>query len=461
MKEKKHSANSFLIVFTMIMIAVVLTWIIPAGEYQRESSADGIVTVVPDSYARIEKSPASVLKIPYYIVKGFTNNASLILVLLFSGGAFRLVCEIGVLQALIEMIAMKLKNRRYLFLVMLTVVFALICSNQAIQIFIPFAPMLVMAAIALGFDSITGIAMLILGGGIGFSTGTLRTTTTLIAQNIAQLPPYSGLAYRFFCMACYLAVTCPLLCMYARRIAADPQSSVMYEEDRLRAASPSDTGMTEFTGRQKLVLAVMIIFMAVMVGGSACLGWNIADMAGVFLWMTIAVGVAGGMNADEISSGFIKGAASMLPAAFLTGMGTSISVIFKDAGIIDTIVHALSCCVVMVPLILRAPALFIVNTIINVFITSGSAQAAVVMPIMVPLSDMLDITRQTAVLAYNFGDGFSNYILPTSSALMGVLGAANVPYGKWMKFMGRIFIVWVVLGCLLTAVAQIIQLGPF
>ncbi len=198
-----------------------------------------------------------------------------------------------------------------------------------------------------------------------------------------------------------------------------------------------------------------------MVWGSVYLGWNISDIAAIFIWMAIVIGFVWGMTPDGLCREFVQGAASMLPAAILTGMGTAISVIFKEANIIDTIVCSLSSAVVWVPDFARSAVLFLVNTVINVFITSGTAQAAVVMPIFVPLSDMMGITRQTCVLAYNFGDGFCNYVLPTSSALMGVLGAANISYGSWMKFMWKIFIVWVVLGCILTTIAQVIRLGPF
>lgn len=459
MKRKKAVPHSFVIVFVMIILAVVLTWVIPAGEYVRSENENGIVMIQPGSYLRTPGKPAGLLKIPSYIVTGFTDNVSLVLVLLFSGGAFRLVEKTGALEALLQLMAQRLKNRRYLLLVILTVSFAVICSNQAIQIFIPFAPVLVMAAIALGFDSITGIGMLILGGGIGFSTGTLRTTTTLVAQNIAQLPPYSGFMYRGFCMICFLAATCPMLCLYARKVSDDPGSSPMYEADRIRKWKVR-TEPVQFTMRQIQVLLVLGGFMGLMVVGSIWLGWDISDIVGIFIWMAMIVGLVWRMPLNDICREFVQGAADMLPAAILTGMGTSISVIFKEAGIIDSIVRGLSECVTWVPEGLKGAVLYLANTVINVFITSGTAQAAVVMPIFVPLADMMDITRQTCVLAYNFGDGFSNYVLPTSSALMGVLGAANVPYGSWMKFMGKIFCIWVVLSCVLTTAAQWMELGP-
>ena len=463
MKKKAHMPHSYLIVLCMILLAVVLTWIIPPGEFTRETNSEGIVAIDPQSYRPAERKPANPLKIPQYIVTGFTNNTPIILVLLFSGGAFHLVAESGALEALLRVITRKLRHQRYLLLILLTVMFGLICSNQALHIFIPFVPVLVMLSRALGFDSITGVATLILGGGIGFSTGTLRTTTTLIAQEIAQLPPYSGLWFRFICLAVFLFVTCIFLCVYAKTVAAHPEVSFTYAEDQNQSGlawQHSQDSEEKFSKTQLLVLLVLIGFMALIVVGSICWGWSISDIAGVFVWMAVLVGGVCRIAPGTLCRKFTEGAAGMLPAVILTGMGTSIGVIFDEANIIDTVVMGLSSCIGLVPNFLRAAVLYLINTVVNVFITSGTAQAAVIMPIFIPLSDMMGITRQSCVLAYNFGDGFSNYILPTSSALMGILGAAGVSYGSWVRFMGKIFAVWVILGCILAAIAQAIQLGP-
>ena len=150
----------------------------------------------------------------------------------------------------------------------------------------------------------------------------------------------------------------------------------------------------------------------------------------------------------------------MLSAAFIIGMATAIGSILTAGNIIDPVVHALAGGLSSVPSVLQAPAMLLANTIINVFLTSGSGQAAAVMPIMTPLSDLLGVTRQTAVLAFNFGDGFCNYVLPTSTALMGIISAANIPYDRWMKFMWKLFLIWLLVGAVLLIIAQAIHFGP-
>lgn len=457
----KKFPNSYLILLILILISCALTWLIPAGAYARTEGGSGQVQA--DQFSYVERTPVSPFSLPGYIVSGFIKNVDLILVLLFSGGAFSIVNASGALQALIRCIAAKFRKRRLLLLVLLTTAFALICSSQALQLFIPFVPILALLTVSMGYDSITGAALLILGGGVGFSTGTLRTTTTLIAQEIAGLPLYSGLWFRALCLAVFLIPTCLFLCAYARRVEKDPAKSPMCDLDpSLFPAEKRDSQVLTctLTGRHWQILTILILALALMVSGTLRHAWSVRQLAAVFLVLGITVGILEHLSPDEISQLFLKGSSTMLSAAFLVGFGTSISMILADGGITDTIIHALSGILGRAPRWSQGACMYLANTLVNVFITSGTAQASVVMPIFIPVADSLEMTRQTAVLAYNFGDGFSNYILPTSSALMGILGAARIPFGRWVKFMGKMFLIWAALSCLLVTIAQVIQLGP-
>ena len=458
----KKYPNSFLILIALILVSCALTWLIPAGSYAREAGESGDPASV-GQFSYGEPTPVSPLALPGYIVDGFAKNVDLILVLLFSGGAFSLVNASGALQALIHGIAAKCQKRRLLLLFLLTSAFALICSNQALQLFIPFVPVLVLLTVSMGYDSITGAALLILGGGVGFSTGTLHTTTTLIAQKIAGLPLYSGLWFRALCLVIFLVPTCLFLCLYAKKVERFPEKSPMYDLDRQLYSRRDPAGEAlscPLTKKHKRVLAVLIVALALMVYGTLRFSWSVRQLAAVFLVLGIGVGILERLPSDEISGLFLKGSSSLLSAAFLVGFGTSISLILSAGGITDTIIHALSQTLSLAPRWSQGACMYLANTLVNVFITSGTAQASVVMPIFIPVADHLEMTRQTAVLAYNFGDGFSNYILPTSSALMGILGAAKIPFGRWVKFMGKMFLIWAALSCLLVTIAQAIRLGP-
>lgn len=462
--KKKHfkMPHSFVIVFTIIVAAVLMTWIIPAGEYLRVENAQGIKVIDPTQFQYLARSPVNPFLIPLYIVKAFMKRVDLILVILFSGGAFHMLTESGALQAVIAKVAKKFAHNLYIFIPILTLVFGLICTTQGVNLFIAFAPVMVMMSLAMGLDSITGAAIILLGGAIGFSTGTLNPNTTIVAQKIAELPAYSGLGYRAVCFVVYYIVTNIYLIRYALKIRKDPTLSPMYELDKendLNSGGDLDSFGT-LNVRKVLIIFSLVLSLAAIIYGSVKMGWDMPEMAAVFIALAIVVGVIAGFDSTTISKHFLEGCKKMLSAAIIIGLAQSISAIMTDGKIIDTVVHVLAGGLNSVPALLQAPAMLLANTGINVFLTSGSGQAAAVMPIMVPLSDLIGMTRQTAILAFNFGDGFCNYILPTSTALMGIIGASNIPYDRWMKFMWKMFLIWLAVGTVLLIIAQAVHLGP-
>lgn len=321
---------------------------------------------------------------------------------------------------------------------------------------------MVMLAMAMGLDSITGASIILLGGAVGFSTGPLNINTTIVAQKIAELPLYSGIGYRFVCFGVFYVVTNVYLIRYAMRIHKNPELSPMYDLDR--QSDFKDRADLESFGsmnlRKALIMAAFFAALIAIVYGGVKLDWDMEETAAMFLGLAIAAGAIAGFGPSRISKDFLDGCKKMLSAAFIIGMATAIGSILTAGNIIDTVVHALAGGLSSVPAVLQAPAMLLANTIINVFLTSGSGQAAAVMPIMTPLSDLLGVTRQTAVLAFNFGDGFCNYVLPTSTALMGIISAANIPYDRWMKFMWKLFLIWLLVGAVLLIIAQAIHFGP-
>ena len=457
-KKKFRVPHSFVIVFSIIIAAVLLTWIIPAGEYVRVENADGIKVIDPTQFNYIARTPVNPLLIPMYIVKAFIKRVDIMLVILFSGGAFHMLTQSGALQAVIAKLAKKFSNNLYVFIPILTLMFGLICTTQGVNMFIAFAPVMVMLALAIGLDSITGAAIILLGGAIGFSTGTLNPNTTVVAQKIAELPLYSGIGYRWVCFAVYYVITNIFLVRYALKIKKDPTKSPMYDLDQnseLRAGG----GLEDFgtiDARKVLSIIALVVSLGAVIYGSIKFGWDMPEMAAMFIWLAII----SGFDSDTICKNFLEGCKKMMSAMIIIGLAQSISSIMSDGKIIDTVVHGLAGGLGSVPTLLQAPAMLIANTIINVFLTSGSGQAAAVMPILVPLSDLIGVTRQTAVLAFNFGDGFCNYILPTSTALMGIISACNIPYDRWMRFMWKMFAIWLVVGTVMLVIAQLINYGP-
>lgn len=454
--------HTFVILIVIILIATVLTWVIPSGEYARiEDPISGRKIVDATSFAYVDNVRVSPIQLPMLIIEAFSANADLITLILLSGAAIHMLTATGALQALIAAIVRRFSGKVSVFIPLLMLVFALICTTQGVNTFIAFAPITVMLALSLGLDSIVGVGIILLGGAIGFATGTLNVSTTLVAQKIAELPNYSGIGYRWVCFAVYYVITCFLLVRYAKKIQKNPELSPMYDLDKnseFKNANLDEFGTLDT--RKILCIIALVIALVAIVYGCINLDWDFAEQSAIFLVLSIAVGILGGFDANKICAEFMNGTKKMLSAAFIIMFARAIGSVLSAGVITDTIVHAMAVVLTGLPAALLGVGMLIANTLINVVLTSGSGQAAAVMPIMIPLSDLLGVTRQTCILSFNFGDGFCNYILPTSTALMGILGAADVPYDRWMRFMWKIFLVWLAVGAVLVVIAQMINYGP-
>lgn len=464
LKKKKFKVpHSFVIIISIVIIMSLLTWVVPAGEFVRVENAQGVKVVVPDQFSFIEKTPVNPLKIPNFIIDGFKSAAELVFMVIISGGAFNVLVATGSLQLLIGKVVSKFGDKEVIFIPVLLLLFAGIATTQSVTVFIGFTPVIIMMVRAMGFDSITGAALPLLGGAIGFSTGTLNGSTTVVAQTIAELPLYSGIGYRFFCFFVFIIITSFLLVRYARKIRENPTLSSMYDLDQ---QNPIDTSVSLSNENvniniiNMLPVLVLVGCLIVLVWGGVVKGFGLREISIVFIWLAILTGASAGFSPSIIAVHFAEGSKRLVNSALLLGLARATSGILSSANILDTIVYASTVVLNAVPVFMRGIVMFWSNFIVNALITSGSGQAAVVMPIFTPVADLVGITRQTAVLSYNFGDGFCNYILPMSTALMGNLGIANIPYDRWMKFIWKIMLVWIATGSVLVFIAQMIKLGP-
>ena len=461
-KKRFTMPHTFVILIVIILAAVALTWVIPSGEYARvQDPVSGKKVVDATSFAYVENVRVSLFEVPILIVKAFADNADLITLILLSGAAIHMLTASGALQALVAAIVRRFSNRVEIFIPLLMLVFALICTTQGVNTFIGFAPITVMLAMSLGLDSIVGVGIILLGGAIGFSTGTLNVSTTLVAQKIAELPNYSGIGYRWVCFAVFYVITCLWLVRYAKKIQKNPELSPTYDLDQNSEFKNSSLDHFGTLNARKIACIVALIAALVLiVYGCINWDWDFSEQSAVFLVLGIAVGLIAGFDPNKICAEFMVGAKKMLTASFIIMFARAIGSVLSVGVITDTIVHAMAVVLTGLPAALLGVGMYVANTLINFVLTSGSGQAAAVMPIMIPLSDLLGVTRQTCILSFNFGDGFCNYILPTSTALMGILGAANVPYDRWMRFMWKLFLVWMAVGSVMVVIAQLIHFGP-
>ena len=463
MKKKFVFPNTYVIIILMMIVAVLLTWIIPSGEFERvkdEVSKQSII--IPGTFKYIENNPISLFKIPVYIMKGLAKASDIVFLVIIVGGAFNIIIETGMFQSFAGRLTKIFSNKEVLIIPAFSTIFALACTTMGVNTFIGFAPIAVIIARSIGYDAIVGVSMVALGGAIGFSTGTFNPFTTGVAQSLAGLPIFSGLGYRFVCLVVFLIVTNIYIIWYAKKIKANPESSVVYEmEQENKKIEVSEKQHDKIEGRHYLVLLIVIACFVLLVYGSQNWKWKLQENAAMFIGMGVLSGFAYGFGPSKIAEEFTKGAKKLVYGALMIGMANGISLILTDGKILDTTVQYLGGLLVTLPSYLQAAGMFLMQLLINGLITSGSGQAAATMPIMLPVADIIGITKQTTVLAFNFGDGLSNYILPTSSALMGFIAMVGISYSNWMKFMWKLFLIWIVVGAILVIVANSINYGPF
>lgn len=254
----------------------------------------------------------------------------------------------------------------------------------------------------------------------------------------------------------FYAVTAAYIIWYGERCKKDPKKSVIYGVEGVNNFDVSGT-QVEINKRHPLVLAVFLVSFGILMYGCITRGWGLVETAVCLFWMAFIGGLVYGYNPSTIATNFVKGAKNMTSAALIVGLGATVALILQSAKVLDTVVYGLANMLSLFPNFLKPAVMLIMNVIVNGFVTSGTGQAAVVMPVMVPLADVAGVTRQTAVLAYKFGDGFCNYVLPHASALMGFLGAAGIGYDRWMKFMGKLFGIWMLLGSAILIFGYFVQ----
>ena len=454
-ERKLEVPHSLVIIVIVMLLATLLTYIVPAGSYTRIKSATGQTMVDPASFKYVAQKPVNPLTIIDFIYPGLTKAAGIIFALLCAGGGLGIVMETQALQGIAGAISRKVKGREWVVVAIIMVMFALICVPAGFNSWIPFATVGLVLSGALGYDAIVGVSMIMLGGAVGFSCGAMNLSNTGTAQTIAELPIFSGMGYRLFCMIPFLIATILYVVCYAQRIKRDPTKSYVYGLD----LGNDNLNMDNVPAFEKKHIPVAIVLL-VCIGTMIYLGINgkmSHKMCGtMFLYTGFLSGVANRMNPNHMAKTFIKGAKGMASTAMMIGFAYGITGILNKGGIMDTIVYNLAKTLNYVPKLLQAPVMFYMHIIINFFVTSGSGQAATTMPIMIPVADLVGMSRQTAVLAFNFGDGFCNFILPHAAATMGFVGLGNIPFTRWFKFAIRLFGIWVVIGTILLIMATVI-----
>ncbi|MBF0407260.1 MAG: putative basic amino acid antiporter YfcC [Candidatus Riflebacteria bacterium] len=460
--KSRFNFHPLVMIFSMVIIVAVMTWIIPGGEYERKQ-VNGKTQVVSNSFKQIEGRPQGIGAIMTAPVKGFTKAAEIIVFLLVIGGAFMVVQKTEAINACLQRVAEIFAQRPHLQKFFIPVTMTLFSLGGSIfgmcEEVIPFIPIFIPLAMSLGYDSLVGVAIPFLGAAAGFAGSTLNPFTVGIALKICELPYNTGLGYRIFVWIISTVFTIAFVMWYAAKIKRNPETSAVYEIDQARpwfknkqamsdkSQSVQDVQREESFGENQansgtiltkahiIIMSLFALTMVVLVVGILKYEWFIIEIAGLFFSLGILAGIVGGMSASEIADSFKEGAKDMVGVALIIACAKSLLVIAEDGKIIDTMLYHMGNSISHLPKILAAQGMFVTQSILNFFIHSGSGQAALTMPVMGPLADVLGMTRFTAVLAFQFGEGWINPALPTSGVTMGILGLAGIPYEKWFRWL--------------------------
>ena len=454
--KKFQVPHSLAIIVVAMFLASVLTYIIPAGSFDRVVNAAKKTVVVAGSFKYITPTPVNPFTILNYVFDGLRGAGQIIYALLCAGGGLGIVLATGMFQGAACSISKKASGKEWLVVAFLMTVFALLNIPINLNYFIPFAPLGIIIAIAMGYDAIVGISIIMLGGAVGFSCGAMNLPNTGTAQAVAELPVFSGMGYRLICMIPFLIVTIAYVLRYGAKIKKDPKKSLVYGT-KLDFGTFDPDSMPSFEKRHIPVAIVVAGALGYMIYVAIFSSLSFKASAAIFLYMGLLSGIVYRMPVNEMCKRFCDGAKGMATTGILLGFAYAISGILSAGHVMDTVVNTMANALSLFPKVIQAPVMFFMHVIINFFVTSGSGQAAVTMPIFTPVADLVGMTRQTAVLAFNFGDGFCNFILPHAAATMGFVGMANIPFTKWFRYAIVLFGLWCIVGSALLMIAS--QIG--
>lgn len=459
---RPHVPHVYVLLFVILLIAVLATWVVTPGAYDRVEGPGGRMIVDPDSFHVVERAPVGFFGLFQAIHKGMVQSADIIFFIFIVGASFTVINATGAIEAGIEAAARSMRGNERLAIPVLVFIFSLggAIFGMAEET-LAFIPVIVPFMLALGFDSVTAAGVVLAGANAGFAAAFMNPFTVGVAQGIAELPLFSGMGLRLAAYASFVVATAGYIFWYAGRVKANPQLSPTYQEDR---AKEKDLGLDQvrtFEPHHKLVLLVVALSIVVLVYGVVKKGWYITEIAGLFLALGVIGGLVGRLTPDQIAEKFVKGASELAYGALLVGIARSLLVVLSDGHIMDTLLHSMASAISGLPTLLTAWGMYAVQCVLDFVVPSGSGQAAVSMPIMAPLADLVGVTRQTAVLALQFGDGISNIYSPTSGYFMAGLALAGVSWPKWLRWVAPLIAMQYVIGMVFMTIAQLIHYGPF
>lgn len=462
--KSKKALNPLLLMAIVVCLCAVVTYIVPAGQYDISyNEAVGKDVIDPDSFMFIERTPVTLFQLLQSLTLGMQKGAYVICFLLIIGGMFGILNGTGALNVGIANILKNIQGKEFLMIPILMIFFgcgSAFCGN--FEEFLVFVPLILACSITVGFDSLTAVGIIFMSAAAGYGGGITNPFTVGAAQEIAGLPRFSGMNLRIILFIVLELASIIYVLSYTRLIKKNPKLSISYDYDLEHNQDKKINldNIPEFTLRQLFVVIVFVIGIIYSVWGIIKMDYYIDELSAIFLAVGIIGGVVGGLKPAEICEKFVKGCGDMLLPGIMIGLANAAVLLLQNANVMDTILHALAGVLTELPNTLMACGMFLFHLIFNVIVPSGSAQANITMPLMTVLADSSGITRQTAVLAYQLGDSFTNVLAPTGGEILAALAICRVPFSKWVKFLLPLFIIWCVIALVFLVYATQTGYGP-
>lgn len=438
LKKKKgiQLPHIYVLLFSVIIVCTILTWVLPAGEFDRVmNEATGRTVAVAGTFHTVKQSPVGIFQMFQSIYNGMCDAGSVTFFVFVSFASINIIIASGAFNGLVAGLLKVFKGKARVAIIPIFMFIVGIASSTIglFEEWFPFVPVFAGIAMAMGFDAVVGMAIVAFGAATGYSGAMMNPFTVGIAQGIAEVAPMSGTGYRFLCHMALLVVGSALTIRYALKVQADPSKSLVYGETGHITMSEDDVQNSPFGIREKLVLLILLGGIIAVVYGCKVYGWYFAELSAVFVIMGILSALVMGWGPNKIGELYSKGFTDIAMACMMIGLARGILMVLQAGNIIDTVVYYFSLPLAAFPSWFCGVAMLIMQTLLNFFIPSGSGQAAASMPIMAPLADLLGVSRDTAVLAFQFGDGLSNVLWPTAYPAI-LAGLAGIKVEKWWKF---------------------------
>lgn len=441
--------HTLVLLFLMMVLALIGTYLLPQGKFEMTKNEHGRLAVVPGTYKQLDNrqwlEPWELFTV---LPRAFADAQGIIFFVFIIGGALAVIKSTGTIDAVLGKMLEKFGHKPQILIFAGVFIFAAGSSTLGMaEEYLPFIAILIALCLAMGLDVITAVGIMVVGYGTGYGVAAINPFTVMIAQEIAGLAPTSGIWYRLMLFIPFFLVGWHHVQRYALKVKADPSQGLMYTE-----AATSHKAAKDYPPLTKIHLIILILTIAaillIVYGISELSGWHwyLTELGAVFFSLAVLVSLVAKLNPSEAAKAFAAGATELTTTALLIGFARSIALILEDGQVLHTIVNGLSIPLMKTGPELAAVGMYMIQSLLNFFVPSGSGQAFVTMPLMAPIADLTGVSRQIAVLAYQFGDGFTNMLVPTNAVLMGIIGIAGIPFDKWFRFIIPLMIKFWILG---------------